>query len=229
MNYYRAMIIIFFVFSLSACAVPKYNYQPVSVEISEPPIDSINKAYVGDSLLRQGNYTEHDAILLKQSTDVSWAYTAMPGFYFKQGEDETTEFYLPSGGEGTGSIVKAAIADPWKCVQAYKNENKLCVITVFNAVVCNSDVFFERLKKPAIQSNSFQQTLIYSGKFGDKINISYCEFSNSLARPAFNNDVEYDLSQSPIIGYKGAKIEIIEATNELIKYKVIRNFNKASF
>ncbi|MCD0195610.1 hypothetical protein K1T77_12420 [Acinetobacter baumannii] len=45
-------------------------------------------------------------------------------------------------------------------------------------------------------------------------------------RPAFNNDVEYDLSQSKEIGYKGALLEIIEATNQDIKYKVIRNFNK---
>ncbi len=41
--------------------------------------------------------------------------------------------------------------------------------------------------------------------------------------------MEYDLSESMTIGYKGAQIEIIEATNELIRYKVLRNFNKAEF
>lgn len=75
-----------------------------------------------------------------------------------------------------------------------------------------------------MRSNSFQQSLIYSGRIGDKINIGYREFANSQARPAFNNDVEYDFNSSNIIGYKGAEIEIIEATNQFIKYKVIRNF-----
>ena len=75
--------------------------------------------------------------------------------------------------------------------------------------------------------DGFQQTLLYSGRIGNKINISYREFSNNVARPAFNNDVEYDLGESMTIGYKGAEIEIIEATNRMIKYRVIRNFNKA--
>lgn len=75
--------------------------------------------------------------------------------------------------------------------------------------------------------DSFQQTLIYSGKVGNKINIGYREFSGSIARPAFNNNVEYDLSESTTIGYKGAQLEIIEATNQYIKYRVIKNFNSA--
>jgi len=71
--------------------------------------------------------------------------------------------------------------------------------------------------------------LIYSGKVGNKINVAYREFSNNLARPAFNNTVQYDLDESNIIGYKGARIEVIEATNEYIKFKVLLNFNKANF
>ena len=71
--------------------------------------------------------------------------------------------------------------------------------------------------------------LIYSGRVGDKIKAGYREFSNNLARPAFNNDVEYDLRESSVIGYKGARIEVVEATNEHIKYKVIQNFSRAPY
>ncbi|MCV5664960.1 hypothetical protein OFN50_38635, partial [Escherichia coli] len=72
--------------------------------------------------------------------------------------------------------------------------------------------------------DSFQQTLIYSGKVGNKINISYREFSNDMARPAFNNEAEYDLSESNQIGYKGAVIDVLEADNTKITYRLIRNF-----
>ena len=45
---------------------------------------------------------------------------------------------------------------------------------------------FEVKKVSSINSASFQQTLIYSGKVGNKINIGYRETSNDIARPAFN-------------------------------------------
>ena len=57
------------------------------------------------------------------------------------------------------------------------------------------------------------------------LTLGYREFSNDKARPAFNNDVEYDLNSSKIIGYKGARIEVIEADNQNITYKVLSNFN----
>lgn len=88
--------------------------------------------------------------------------------------------------------------------------------------------YFERRKKLFAHAGSFEQTLIYGGKLGDKINIGYRQFSGNMARPAFSNNVEYDLSESMLIGYKGAKIEVIEATDQHIKYKVIENFNPAN-
>jgi hypothetical protein len=48
-----------------------------------------------------------------------------------------------------------------------------------------------------------------------------------MARPASNNDVSYDLDESTKIGYKGARLKIINATNQYIEFKVISNFNKA--
>jgi len=211
------------------CVVPKYNYFPMKTEISEPPLGTIQTAQVGDNMLRQGHYMEHDALYLFTDASVNWAYTARQGYYLKKGEDEDSEFFLPSNEPEGGQIVKSAIADNWQSLQAYKQEQTLCIVTVFNVHACQSNIPFERRKRPVLQSDSFQQTLIYSGKVGNKINIGYREFSNNLARPAFNNAVEYDLTDSRIIGYRGARIEVIDATNEFIKYKVIQNFNKAQF
>lgn len=226
MKYFLALVAIFI---LNGCATPDYNYHAELSEISEPALNSINTAYVGDTLLKQGRYSEHDAIYLSNMTEVSWSYDLHPGFYLKQGEDDNSETYLPSNIPDGGHVVKAALADDWLAVMVYKNKPTICVITVFNASVCNDNANFQRTKKPILTSNSFQQTLIYSGKVGNKINIGYRELSNNVARPAFNNDVEYDLDASNIIGYKGSKIEVIEANNEMIKYKVLKNFNEAQY
>ncbi len=225
----KRLVLLAFALGLTACATPKYNYVPNKIDVSEPPIGSVQTAYVGDQLLRQGKYSEHDAILLKDKVDFSFsAYTLTPGYYIKHGEDQTSGFYIPSGESDGGRVDKAVLADPWISIQAYNDGSKLCVVTVFHAVTCEDNVPFKQLRKPVFSSDSFQQTLIYSGKVGAKINIGYREFSGNIARPGFNNDVEYDLNESKVIGYKGARLEILEATNDHIKYKVLANFNNAA-
>ena len=77
-----------------------------------------------------------------------------------------------------------------------------------------------------VSKNFFQQTLIYSGISGDKINITYRESSGSIVNPSFSNNVEYDLSKSKIIGYKGCRLEVVKATNQSIKFKLLSNFIK---
>ncbi len=69
-----------------------------------------------------------------------------------------------------------------------------------------------------------EQTLLYNGKIGNRITLGYREFSQGLARPAFSNTVDYDLSASNIVGYKGARLEIIEATNTEITYRLLSSF-----
>lgn len=213
---------------LSGCAAPRANYTPISQAISEPPLNSINTISIGDIMVRQGEYTEHDAIFVSSPISAG-PYTIQPGNYIKTGEEEGIEFYYPSGAE-PGRVDKSMFADNWSSV-ILKNSgsSQICVLTVYGTSIttCNNGNNFQRRKVSSLQRDSFQQTLIYSGKIGNKVNVAYREFSNSLARPAFNNNVEYDLSESNIVGYKGAQFEIIEATNQHIKFRLIRNFNSA--
>lgn len=76
----------------------------------------------------------------------------------------------------------------------------------------------------ARDNQSVQQTLIYSGSVGKKVNISYRKFNEGFARDAFTNDVEYDMEESNVIGYKGARIEVLDYDNRTIKFKVLRHF-----
>jgi hypothetical protein len=214
---------------VSGCAAPVLNYMPETVNISEPPIGSIVEKQVGEDLLRQGKYREHDSIHVLGPLKVTWAYTAMPGYFLKMGEDDTGEFYRVGGaGEESGYIQKVAFADPLNALLV-KKDNLLCVVTVSNGVACGDvRLGYEKVKRPVATADSLQRTLIYNGRVGDKVNIGYREFSASLARPAFNNNVEYDLNESKEIGYRGARLEILSATNRGIRYRVISNFNEAS-
>ena len=68
--------------------------------------------------------------------------------------------------------------------------------------------------------NSFKKELIYNGKEKDIIKISYREYMKDFARPAFYQDLSYDLTESKIISFRKMSIEVIEATNSYIKFIV---------
>ena len=206
------------------CTSPKYNYQPKQQLVSEPEVGSVNTVYVGDSLVRQGIQISMDGIKVTSPAKVSYAYTITPGEFRKIGEDSDGEFFQPTGGMTSGGVNKVMLADMWQAIMVKKGTNELCVITIYSVSTCESNMPFEKVKISLSGDSSFQQALLYNGRVGNKINIGYREFSASTARPAFNNDVEYDLSESKVIGYKGARIEILEASNQSIKYKLISNF-----
>ena len=66
--------------------------------------------------------------------------------------------------------------------------------------------------------------LIYNGRVGDAVKFIYREFQGDLARPSFTQEVQYDLSISSTIGFKEARLEVIEATNTEIRYTVKQHF-----
>ena len=74
--------------------------------------------------------------------------------------------------------------------------------------------------------DSFKYIALYQGKIGDKIKISFREFYNNNARPAFTQDIEYELelNKNTIIGFKGLRIEVLSASNVDIKYKVVEDY-----
>ena len=75
--------------------------------------------------------------------------------------------------------------------------------------------------------DSFKYEVLYQGKIGNKIKISFREFKEDMARPAFTQDIEYELENdgTAIIGFKGLRVEVIKATNMNITYKVVKDYN----
>lgn len=214
--------------ALGGCASPTFNYTPAITQISFPKIGVESSANVGDTLASQGSFSEHDAIKVDDDIGLGLlnVYTITKGVFLKFGDNNDIEYFsIHNNFDGGGALQRSPLADPPKAVQAYKSENKICGISVFNGYVCSSNGRYTRIKHPVASPNSFQQSIIYSGKVGNRIKFGYREFSGNTARPAFNNDVDYDLNESKIVGYKGARIEVIEATNEAIRYKLLSNFN----
>ena len=69
--------------------------------------------------------------------------------------------------------------------------------------------------------DSFKEELIYTGRSGNTLHISYREYKQDFARPAFFQELRYDMWQSRKVVFKQYKLKIINATNEYIKFVVL--------
>lgn len=73
-------------------------------------------------------------------------------------------------------------------------------------------------------NDCFKQEFVFNGKVDNNLKFMYREYINDMARPAFNQELQYDLNESSIIGFKGLRLEVIKATNTKIDYKVLSSF-----
>lgn len=87
---------------------------------------------------------------------------------------------------------------------------------------CHIDTYSNNSTYTCDYCMEFLTELIYNGISKNSITITYREFSKSYARPAFFQSFIYDLNQSKFIHFKSVLIEVIEANNAFINYKVIR-------
>ena len=102
---------------------------------------------------------------------------------------------------------------------------------VYGMNSCKNPSFRPELSKSSLSvlqplkiysKKSFRGELIYSGKQKDIIYLKYREYNDDMARPAFYQDLVYDLSWTNVILFKDLQIEFVDAASSSIKYKVIK-------
>jgi len=120
---------------------------------------------------------------------------------------------------------------PYDCLIDVNNDNTFTHLTTqgsmdFVKLDQPAKYRLERLK-PIYTEDSFKYVALYQGKKGNLIKISFREFKDNMARPAFTQDIEYELNKKGMttIGFKGLRIEVLKATNMNITYKVIKDYN----
>ncbi|EKT58495.1 hypothetical protein [Providencia sneebia] len=210
---------------LSGCAVTEYNYIPDSHKISEPKVGSVNQVGIGEPLVRSGNMSEIDGIKVLNTVQIDLAYKVTPGVFKKVGSSDKGDFYMPTNTIDSGSVIVEVIGQPWESLLVKKETNELCVVTEFNVFICDSGAQLERIKLSNTDGNSFEQALIFNGKEGQNINVSYRKLGSNVQQQGFGNTIQYNLSESDIIAYKGVKLKVLDSRHESIKYEVLSNFS----
>ena len=75
-----------------------------------------------------------------------------------------------------------------------------------------------------MNSPTFVQQFIYNGRVGNALKFIYREFSGDYIKPAFTQEVQYDLDQSNTTGFKNLKMTILNASNTEIMYILDSDF-----
>jgi hypothetical protein len=87
------------------------------------------------------------------------------------------------------------------------------------------EIRYERSELMAPKVDSFKYELLYQGISKGTLRLSYREYSNDMARPSYFQDVSYDIPSFPAeVAFKSVRLEVINADNNGIRYRVLAGF-----
>lgn len=81
---------------------------------------------------------------------------------------------------------------------------------------------FDQLNCVAHREARFRRELVFSGVSKGTVSLLYREYQDDLARPAFSQELSYDLAEGDEIGFRGARFKVLKATNTSIRYVVLK-------
>ena len=203
------------------CGVPQ-NYVSKLTKLETPT--GVREVSLGDQLLVEGDLKDHTTLVVKEAIRANMCYTFTSGEYEKTGEDGKYEFYNERPSKGKVKINFPC--DPTQGVRYSEQDQKICAITIFGIASCASAPP-GNVTRSTIKTGSFIRELLFTGYINSKLRITYREFVESTSQPTLVVDAEHEISQLPtLIGYKGARLEILEVTSLQIKYQVLQNFTQ---
>ncbi len=212
---------------LSGCAagtiVPLTKYNTGK----KPPLNQVSEANVGEPIYSEFDYVESSGVRLTEGYNASYSLGSIsiaPGGFLHG---------LRIGDEVQYCTKEKAYSDPligpWDVVCFSGNKHgaftKLRVSTVYFNYWRTPDAPVP-FKKASISKDARgkKTELLYEGLSGNTIRVVYREYVDNFARPAFFQEVTYNLNkEGPTeLRFKGVKMSILKADNNGIQY-VIKN------
>jgi hypothetical protein len=212
-----------------AASAATFSYGPLREsavkKYSRPEIGATAEAEIGQSLIEEGRVAPAVEVLEAFTTRITGnAVILHPGTYGIVAENDDGQFF-----QGNPPItLKFGFSSPWpdggvfipkdpaSPPQAYYRS---AVGLTFHGPV--QDLKFRSGASLAL-SGGFKRELIYGGVSKGVVKLSYREFVDNLARPAFTQEISYDLADGDEIGFHGARFKVLKATNTSITFTLLR-------
>lgn len=217
----KFVLMMFLPLLLISCSIQRISSQKKI--INEFETNQVLTAELGETMVSIGEKNIVDAVKIIDAPD---CYIDLKKYPIKSGEilpligsqgkwllyyNEGTNYnnFGIAINKNDNSDVRALLVQGWKPVVKKDETLKIEKTTLID----NKD------------EDCYLQEFLYNGKNGNSLKFAYREYIGNMARPAYFQDLQYDISESKIVGFKGLRIEIIEATNTFIKYKITKQFD----
>lgn len=224
--------------SLVSCATSIASVPLQRRVYNEPPQNEIVTKEIGDKLLVQGEEDYQEAVkILSVSNNIriyNTAFPYSPGTVLPlSGNIENFKLYFDAKSKqeraynGGTSEIYFGVAIRKSDDKAFLFYNQIA--GTLGGLEIKTDEVLTTEKTTYTDpncKNCFKQEFVFNGKVDNNLKFIYREYSENMARPAFTQELQYDLKESNIIGFKGVRLEILKATNTVIEYKILSSFIK---
>lgn len=219
---------------------------PKGAVVCDPKPDTVRTAQADASVLKDASFAEYSAILVEEFVPLlpggrngETVCGLTKGYYLKVAEDDAWEYYRPAPGPEGGNLVNFR-GRPFQSDQPIrldKRKNTVSVMLVMHATrfiwprlwsgtpFWSDPVTFRRVRGQFLVPGSVERELVYQGRTGSRVRFHYCEVQDNEIVPSASDYPTLDLTGSPVLEYKGARLEIIEATDQTVTYRVLKAFD----
>jgi len=205
--------------------------------VDAPRTGDIARAETGSVILEQGRYRVVEAI--SSDGDIEWGgglfgvQTVLPaGFLVARRHDERYTYYasldgyLRVAGNKPGETQIVAVPDMELRVENDKPP-------VLNETALPNGAVVRLLTKPTLKRTianfydaaGYRRVLVYKGRARERWLFEYQATNGARAEPDVTQQVEYDPKDGNIVAYNGARIEIIDANDTAVTYRVLSTFS----
>lgn len=96
---------------------------------------------------------------------------------------------------------------------------------IFFETALERPVRYEASELVVPSTDAFRYELLFQGASNKTLRIAYREFKNDMARPAFYQDVTYELEALPMqVSFRTVRLEVLAAGNSGLTYRVLSGF-----
>ncbi|MDK9721984.1 MAG: hypothetical protein OEL53_12460 [Rhodospirillales bacterium] len=203
-------------------------------KVLTPAVGETAKGTIGDTLIEQKHVFYAPGIKLRQSYETEWIRNggtrAFP-FSFEAGTElkriSTHNGVSIYSGPAKGGLIGLSPMIVGNYGIGVRDDGAVAYVQLAKGVIEETpgrSVKFDKTQVVDETSDSVKREFIYSGRTGDALYFTYREFLRDMARPAFTQNVTYNVKDGPIVGFKKLRLEVQKATNTEITYRLLSGF-----